>query len=269
MKKIGRKRLNKIIKEEVVFHTLMESNARKTATLTNRATRAIMDLIKTGSTTKEQYEILDKNDLIDTSDWARGMKTYNFNIDFLPGKIDDAQMEDDYDVDDSYLAVSLFLGKGEDVHVSGDSINRLGSPGVHVSVLAPTNITSQQLSLLRLEISNTLRHEIEHMLQGLPMYYDGEYAYDDFVVDGNPIAPRTSDYYLDPTEVSAHIMGYAHNAKSLKELENEIRSMLQNWARDDWETDPRQFIAPEDVELITAAWIDWAKKHLQRARFKS
>ena len=269
MKKIGRKRLDKIIKEEVVFHTLMESNARKTATLTNRATRAIMDLIKTGSTTKEQYEKLDKADLIDTSSWAREMKIYNLNIDFLPGKIDDAQMEDDYDVDDSYLAVSLFLGKGKDVHVSGDSINRLGSSGVHVSVLAPTNITNQQLSLLRLEVSNTLRHEIEHMLQELPMHYEGEYAYDDFVVEGDPIAPRTSDYYLDPTEVSAHIMGYAHNAKSLNELENEIRSMLQNWAREDWKVDPRQFIAPEDVDLITTAWIDWAKKHLQRERFKN
>ena len=46
MKSVGKNRLKKIIQEEVKMHLLMESNARKVGELTNRATKAILDLIK-------------------------------------------------------------------------------------------------------------------------------------------------------------------------------------------------------------------------------
>lgn len=83
-----------------------------------------------------------------------------------------------------------------------------------------------------------------------------------------PVSDRAKDYYLDVEEVSAHIMGYAHNAQSIKALEDEIRSMLQNWARPDWEKGRERFIALEDVDLITDAWMDWARKHLRKQKFR-
>ena len=275
MKSVGKNRLKKIIQEEVKMHLLMESNARKVGELTNRATKAILDLIKKGTTTNESYEKLEADDLIDEGGLATNTKVYVLNIDFLPGSIDPSQLDDEFYEDDMFLSITLFLTPNENVHVSGDNINRLGSAGVHVGVQAPENITGEQWSMLRREISNTLRHEIEHMIQGLPLYYQGmkdsdgkEYKYDDFMLDTPPISDRAKDYYLKAHEVSAHIMGYAHNAKSLKDLENEIRLMLANWARKDWQKDSKQFIALEDVDIITDAWVDWAKKHLRGQRFK-
>ena len=275
MKGIGRKKLNKIIEEEVVSHFLMESNLRVVSTLTNRVTRAALFLVKDGKSTGEDYQELGYDDLIDDAGFQEGTRAYNFDIDFLPGKIDSELADDDFEEDETYLSVSLFVTPAERIHVSGDNVNRTGSAGIHIDIFAPSPIPKSGLSLLRLEISNTVRHEIEHMLQELPMYYrgiddnaGGTYGYEDFEVTTPPISDRAKNYYLDAKEVSAHIMGYAHNANSLKELEEEIRSMLRNWARKDWQKDAKRFIALEDVDIITDAWIDWAKKHLRSQRYQ-
>jgi len=274
-KKINQDRLNEIIKEEVVSHFLMESNLRVVSTLTNRVTRAILFLVKDGKTTTEEYQVLEADDLIDTAGLQDETAIYSLDIDFLPGKINPDLVSDDFGEDDTYLSVSLFITPSDAIHISGDNINRTGSPGIHVDVFAPNPLPDKKRALLRSEISNTVRHEIEHMLQELPMYYrgmeaaeGGTYEYEDFEVIGTPVSDRAKDYYLDVKEVSAHIMGYAHNAQSTKALESEIRSMLQNWAKQDWEKDRERYIAPEDVDIIAGAWMDWAKKHLRKQRFR-
>ena len=113
------------------------------------------------------------------------------------------------------------------------------------------------------------------MTQGLPRYYQGmekpgsgQYAYDEFEISEEPQSDRAKEYYLDPKEVSAHIMGYAQNASSLSDLEGEIREMLNNWASPNWEDRRAVLIAPGDVDIIAHAWLDWAKKHLREKRFQ-
>ena len=173
MKDISKKRLNEIIKEEVSLHNLMESNVRVLGTLTNRVTRAVLHLIKSGATADEDYEVLEEDDLIDDAGFQDGTRAYNLDIDFLPGKIDPELVEDDFEDEETYLSVSLFITTSESVHVSGDNINRMGNPGIHVDIFAPESSTGPEWALLRAEISNTVRHEIEHVLQKLPMHYRG------------------------------------------------------------------------------------------------
>ena len=267
MSGISRSKLKSIIKEEVALYFLVESNARKAASLTNLATRSVLDVVRNGSTTRVGFEELDAVEEELDDEVGEG-KAYSLDVGALSNALAiDPTSEDFYD-EDRFLSVTLFVYLHPEIHVSGDNINRMGMPGVHLSVSAPANPTGEQWSMLRKEVSNTLRHEIEHMIQTLPTYYQGDYEYDEFVLDGEPISQQAKNYYLQPHEVSAHIIGYAHNASSIKELESEIRSMLQNWAREDWESDPKRFIAPEDVDLIANAWMDWAKKHLRKQRFR-
>ena len=264
---ISKTRLKSIIEEEVTLYFLAESNVRKAASLTNLTTRAVLDILRDGSTTRVGFEELDIVEEELEAEVGDG-KAYSLDIGELSNALDIDATDEEYSDDDRFLSVTLFVFPHNTIHVSGDNINRMALPGVHLSVSSPESPTGEQWSALRKEISNTLRHEIEHMIQELPTYYEGDYEYDEFILDGKPISQQAKNYYLQPHEVSAHIIGYAHNASSIQDLENEIRSMLQNWARKDWNSDPSRFIAPEDVDLITNAWMDWAKKHLRKQRFR-
>lgn len=276
MKRISRKYLNKIIKEELHLHSLLESNVKSARGMSNRVTRAIMDLVKDGTTNRERYVVLTTDDLIDDEGYrSQATTAYNLDIDFIPGKINRQAADEDFEESDTYLSVSLFVNEGSELHVSGDDINRTGDPGIHLTIIKPVELTGADLSTLRTEISNSVRHEIEHMTQGLPRYYQGmekpgggQYTYDEFDISGEPESDRAKDYYLDPKEVSAHIMGYAQNASSINGLEEEIRGMLNNWASPDWEKRKSVLIAPGDVDIIANAWVDWARKHLRSKRFR-
>lgn len=268
MKSVNSKRLEELIREEVTLHLIKESNKSSISSLTNLATRAILDVIRSGITTRVGIEELEQEELADDGGWTDNTKAYNLQVGFLPNALNSEVADEDVTEEDFYLNVTLFVIPYEDVHVSGDNINRLGVPGVHVTIACPDEPSGEQWSIIRSELSNTLRHEIEHMIQSLPAYYNGEYAYDDFVLTSPPVSDQAKNYYLKSHEVSAHIVGYAHNASSLKDLEKQIREMLNNWARKDWQKDPKQFISLEDVDIITDAWIDWAKKHLRNKRFQ-
>ena len=268
MKEISKERLEVIINEEVTLHFLKESNMKKASSLTNLATRAVLDIVRNGFTTRVGFEELDAVEEELDDEVGEG-KAYILDVGTLSNALATSTTDEDFYDEDRFLSITLFVYPHTDVHVSGDNINRMGLPGVHLSISIPAEPEGEQWSMLRREISNTLRHEIEHMIQTLPTYYQGDYEYDEFVLDGEPISQQAKNYYLQPHEVSAHIIGYAHNASSMKELESEIRSMLQNWAREDWESDPKKFIALEDVNLIANAWMDWAQKHLKKKRFQT
>ena len=276
MKNISKKRLDEIIKEELILCALMESNVKAARGLANRVTSAIMDLLKDGSTNRERYVKLTVNDLIDDEGYkSASTEVYNLDIDFIPGKTNMQAADEDFEEADAYLSVSLFIEEGPEVHVSGDDINRAGDPGIHITIIRPTDLIGADLSRLRAEISNSARHEIEHMIQTLPRYYQGmekpeggQYAYDEFDISRAPESDRAKDYYLDPKEVSAHIMGYVQNASSISDLEKEIREMLNNWASADWEDQRDLLIAPGDVDIIASAWVDWARKHLRGKKFR-
>jgi len=130
-----------------------------------------------------------------------------------------------------------------------------------VIIKRDATIELKNLEDFRRDLGNAIRHEIEHFTQkGVFKSFDRGERYYDFSIQGS-VETRDAKYFLQKDEVPAFVRGFADHASSLEDLESSMRSMLDKYA------DAGKITQPEE-DVILSAWIDWAKRNLNKKRFK-
>jgi len=187
----------------------------------------------------------------------------------FPLKIDMSTLQEEYIENINVnLSVTVEIDKSSDrFNVSASDKPLLGESdiGMHILIEIPHNFSSSDKKILRDEISNSIRHELEHISQGHKCdnpfaVYGRGFDYYDFLNSPDDVDGLTARYLLDPTEIPAYVRGHSHNSKSMTDLISRIDSFLQTYFE-------RNLITEEEKVIICSTWLEWAKKTLNQKRF--
>ena len=147
-------------------------------------------------------------------------------------------------------------------NIAGYSGSASGATGIDVMIELPVNFPETRYSELRAELGNVILHELEHLTQeGERRSYDRGAQYYDVDIPPGATSKFAKDYLLDPKEISAHVIGYSDPSSSFSDFENRIRRDLETYASQDK-------ITEDEIEIVSSAWKDWARKNLNQKRFK-
>ena len=124
-----------------------------------------------------------------------------------------------------------------------------------------SSISTNLLNDFRKDLGNAIRHEIEHLTQkGTFKSFDRGERYYDFSILGN-ISSDSAKYFLNKEEIPAFVRGFSDHATSLEDLESSMRDMLDAYA-------DTGNISHSEEDIILSTWIDWAKRNLNKKKFK-
>jgi len=251
---------------------MISSLARKTQdrrlhSLTNSITRSTMRLIK-GMTTLLPSRRVDKDELIVDLETES-----NELFEILPGqfplRIDKSTLQEDYIENiDTELSVTVEIDRSSDrFNVSASDKPLLGAHdvGMHLLIEIPDNLCNQDRKLLRDEVSNSVRHELEHISQGQrcdnPFSVFGRGSeYYTFINSSVDVDSSMAKYLLGPTEIPAFVRGYSHNADDMDALISKIENFLTHYTE-------KGFIDDREKDIIFNTWIDWSRRFLKQKRF--
>jgi hypothetical protein len=136
------------------------------------------------------------------------------------------------------------------LYVTGDTYNPTESistqiPYIEISI--QTNQDKIQLSEISLKLSNTIRHEIEHITQSGLNTLPGKYLPDDQLLRENA---NEKEYLLLKKEIPATIRGiYSEAQKSKKPFDIVLRDYLNS-----------TYLLERDIEEIVSIYLDKAKE---------
>ena len=153
----------------------------------------------------------------------------------------------------------------EELNVAGRDITINNTTGMDVIIELPAGgLPREQYELLRGEIGNTVKHELEHLTQegDLKSFERDEETYYNYEIPGKVDTKYAETYFLDPKEIGGHVMGYSDVTNSMQELETRIRKDLGGEVT-------RKKITPNDLDIIVKTWMSWAQKHLHAQKFKN
>lgn len=180
---------------------------------------------------------------------------------YNPASVGDGVEEDIEDVlgDPNFkdICISVAVFYEQDVFsVSADNVAIDGSTGIHLNVfLTPEYEHMSVKSALNDEklfdeIGNSIRHEIEHLIQD---DYPQALNYLDYHKIYCPIRRDPSSFFLylvQPSEVSAHVRGYEHVSRTRDDFFKSIRVLLNGYKQNG--------LLTEDESLsVLMCWEDW------------
>lgn len=172
---------------------------------------------------------------------------------------DDEEMEADIDV--SFFFIRSPKMKG--FNISGYNSTYENLDGIHIQLEIDEDLeVDQMLGKIRSELGNTIRHELEHLTQKARPAFARDEKYYSLETPWKPETEYAKEIFLTPEEVSAHVRGYADTAKSLDDLEKELRQDLKNYVNS-------EKITAKDRDLIVMVYLDWARRHLKSKKFTS
>jgi len=181
---------------------------------------------------------------------------------YTPPALNDSVEEDiEEALGDDYfkeVCISVAIFHNQDVFsVSADNVAIDGSaPGIHLNIfLTPEyDLMSIESALkddrLFDEIGNSIRHELEHHIQE---DYPSVLNYLDYHKIYCPVRRDPSPFFLylvQPAEVSAHVRGYEHAAKTRDDFGKSIRNLLATYKKNGL------LQADEDIHVLMC-WEDW------------
>ena len=240
----------------------------------NQITRTVMDIFH-GKAPGFVERISSDELLVDTD--LENPDIYEFSAGELPIAIDPSTIDADaYDEDMSgIIFVTVEIDKfskrtdvGFDFNVSASDKPTTGMSnfGIHLVIETIPDLPAQSFGLVRNEIANSIRHELEHVSQGRSVdqvagaYNRGE-KYWTFAAGPEDVDSSTAKYLLKPEEIPAHVRGYLQNSKSLLELENNFKIFLDGYV-------DNATISKDESALILETWLTWVEENINRKRFQ-
>ena len=161
------------------------------------------------------------------------------------------------EIDVLSVTVALFE-ECETFSISADNVPLDGSGvGMHINIfLSEEEDLESDFSSDRVmfELENSVRHELEHVLQedysGLVEYL--EYHKIDFRGCVNP--SNLCLYLVQPSEVSAHVRGYEHISNTHADFFEQILNLLKGYADEGHLTD-------DEGLRVFLCWKDWFERN--------
>ena len=230
--------------------------------LKNKIARDVMSLVK--GVLPENSEVNFEDSEFETSVTLTGY-VWTKNIDAS------VPMSFDPEVDDMPGSNLLF-----DVVVNMKTVSDFDHPfDIHAYALSDITIPEMEIVIIkrdpvlhtsnlqdfRKDLGNAIRHELEHFTQkGMFKSFDRGERYYDFSVSGN-VNSSQAEYFLKSEEVPAFVKGFSDHASSIEDLEKSMREMLDRYA-------DAGKISQIEEDIILNAWLDWARRNLNKMKFK-
>jgi hypothetical protein len=240
---------------------------RRLHSLTNFITRDVMRLIR-GIAPYLPSSKVSKDDFITDLETES-----NELFEILPGqfplRVDKSTLQEDYIENiDTELSITIEIDRASDrFNVSASDKPLLGEfdVGMHLLVEIPENLPNEDKKMLRDEVSNSIRHELEHISQGQksdnPFSVHGRgLEYYSFINSPDDVKSPMAKYLLEPTEIPAFVRGHSQNAKSSNSLVLKIKRFLTGYSE-------KGFIDDEEKDIIFNTWIEWSQRFLNQKRF--
>jgi hypothetical protein len=256
-----------------IRETLTEANRtqdRRLRTFTNSITKSIM-AIYSNRKPELSYSEISLEDISVTPTTASG-KLYEieagvFPLAFDPESIDSDFYEEGEEID-PFLTVVLEIDKNApdfNVSATDKSITGMSDLGIHIAIQTPPEFAKQDMGMLRDEIANSVRHELEHVTQGEESdqpasAYGRDEKYYTFLYGPSDVSSSHAKYLLKHAEIPAHIRGYTQNAKTIEEFEEDIDSLLAGYVT-------KRLISASEQETIRSTWLDWVRNNINRKGF--
>ena len=175
--------------------------------------------------------------------------TSDFEIDTLTSII---ELEARYDTP-LELTVSVAVWRNQEVFsVSADNVAIDGtSPGIHLNIfLTSAQEGNKERTRVIDEITNSIRHELEHHIQDDYSGAVDTLAYHKIVC---PPSRNPSSFYLylvQPSEVAAHVRGYEAVAEKREDFCRSIQTLFEGYQRDG-------LITEDEAKRVFSCWEDW------------
>jgi hypothetical protein len=249
------------------------SEAKKTQdkrlkAFTNSITKSIMALYsgRRSSLSSTQISVSELGVTPNTkSDEFYEIEAGVFPLAFDPSSIDPEIYEEGVD---PFITVVLEIDKNAssfNVSASDKNITGIADLGIHIAVETPPGFPKSEMGILRNEIANSVRHELEHVTQGdvsdqPARAYAREDKYYTFLHGPHDVTSSYAKYLMKPAEIPAHVRGYTQNANNIKDLKQDISNLLDSYTQ-------RGLISSTEKEVIFDTWIDWTKNHIHRKGF--
>ena len=266
--------VDSIIRKYVRLVIENKTQDKRLHAFTNQITKTVMDIFH-DRPPSSVAKISDDELLIDAD--LENSEIYEFSAGNFPIAIDPSTIDGDmYDEDmGSIVFVTVEVDKFSDRSDSGFDFNISASDkpmtgmsnfGIHLAIETIPNLPKQSYGLVRNEIANSIRHELEHVSQGQAVdqlggaYNRGE-EYWQFIASPDDVDSRAAKYLLKPEEIPAHVRGYLQNSKSLLELENNFKDFLDGYAKNG-------SISEEESDIILEAWLTWVEENINRKKFQ-
>ena len=255
----------------LVRETISEANRtqdRRLRTFTNSITRSIMALYS-GRKAELRYSEITADDLnVDPSTNAE--EVYEIDAGPFPLALDPESVDEEVYEDgvDPFIFVVLEIDKNAtkfNVSASDKSITGMSDLGIHVAIETPRKFSKNQMGMLRDEVANAVRHELEHVTQGEERdqpasAYGRDGKYYEFLYGPEDVDSNQAQYLLKPSEIPAHIRGYTQNSKNLNQFELDITSLLNGYIT-------QNLISKKEKEIVFDTWIDWVENNINRKGF--
>jgi len=266
MKSVSYETFLKLIRETI--SEAKRTQDRRLRAFTNKITKSIM-AIYSGRSPELTYNQIGIEDLgVDPNTSAENFYEIEaglFPLSFDPDSIDLEEFEDGVD---PFLTVVVEIDKNaEHFNVAGSdkSITGMSDIGIHVAIETPGNFKDSQMGMLRDEIANAVRHELEHVTQGEESDQPGrafgrDGKYYEFLYSPDDVSSNQAKYLLKPAEIPAHIRGYTQNSKSMGEFKAEVENLLSGYII-------QGLINSDEKALIFETWVDWVLNNINRKGF--
>jgi len=249
------------------------SEARKTqdkrlSALSNKLTRSIMAIYSGRQPEFKHYPMTSDDFIVDLeteSDELYEIAGGVFPLVFDPSTID----SDVYDEGiNPFLTVTLEIDRAAsrfNVSASDKDIVGSGDIGLHIVIETPVDFSDQQKGLLRDEVANSVRHELEHITQGDATdqpgaVYGRDEAYFTFLHGPDEVVSQKAKYMLKPEEIPAFVRGEAHNVKNIEDLKKNLNRFLDGYIKQD-------LITTDEKTVVLDTWLDWTEKNIHRKGF--
>ena len=250
-----------------------KTQSRRLHSFTNMITSDIMRVVH-GKETRLPSSIVSRDDF---SYDVEGNDKSEF-VEIVAGKIplslDWKSPGYSYDISDDIIDTTVYVivqvnRDAERYNVGGYDKDTTGihDIGLHVTVDIPSGFSLKDYSNLRDEVSNTVRHELEHITQGESsgqpfLAYGRDDSYYDFIHSPGEVEGSYAKYLLKPEEIPSHVRGYIHNSKNSEDFNMRI-SILLNGYQD------KGLLSDYEKKIVFDTWSDWARKKIHQKKFNT
>jgi len=210
---------------------------------------SICDAILSGSFELDSDDDWFVEELEQRVDMSIPLKTFfylGFNIPENLQEIND-------ETDDVTITVAVF--EGDDVFsISADNSPLDGSAvGMHINVFFPNEWdlkNDPDRDIFMCELENTVRHELEHIVQ--EEFSEAVEYLDYHKIDfrGCPDPSNLCLYLVQPAEVSAHVRGYEKVSQTHFEFYKSIIGLLRGYVQ-------KGFLTDDEELRVFLCWKDW------------